>query len=175
MTQIAIQFSMIVEITSCTPTVAFRKPAIAAHTAPARAASTTARKMWTPEAMFTQDDPTQTLTNAPTRYWPWPPMLKRPHLKANDTANPVRISAVVSSSVCWRLNAASVRESPVTHGKSQSRPVPSNIPLRALNGLCPVAAMTTIATANAKRVVTTGMTIPPARWSTAIRAATLGA
>ncbi len=37
-TQIAIQFSMIVEITSCAPTAAFRKPAIPAQTAPASVA-----------------------------------------------------------------------------------------------------------------------------------------
>ena len=53
--------------------------------------------------------------------------------------------------------------------------MPSKIPLNALNGLWPVAAMTIIATAKAKSVVTSGMTIPPARCMTAIRAATLGA
>ncbi len=44
-TQIAIQLSMIVEITSCAPTVAFRKPAIPAHAAPASVAPPTAIKM----------------------------------------------------------------------------------------------------------------------------------
>ena len=82
---------------------------------------------------------------------------------------------MVRSSVCWRLNAASVRASPITQGNSQFSPVPSKIPLNALNGLWPVAAMTIIATANANSVVTTGMTTPPARCMTAIRAATLGA
>ena len=43
--QIAIQFSMIVEITSCAPTVAFRKPAIPAHAAPASVAPPTAIRM----------------------------------------------------------------------------------------------------------------------------------
>ena len=41
-TQIAIQLSMIVEITSCAPTVAFRKPAMPAQTAPASVAATIA-------------------------------------------------------------------------------------------------------------------------------------
>ena len=83
--QIAIQFSMIVEITSCTPTVAFRKPAIAAQAAPAAAASTIVITMCSPEFMFAQEAPTQAETNAPTMYWPWPPMLNRPHLNANET------------------------------------------------------------------------------------------
>jgi len=34
------------------------------------------------------------------RYWPWPPMLKRPQRNAKATASPVRISGVVVSSVC---------------------------------------------------------------------------
>ncbi len=42
-TQSAIQLSMIVVITSCAPTVAFRKPAIPAHAAPQSIAASTAR------------------------------------------------------------------------------------------------------------------------------------
>src|SRR3954471_11207240 len=42
-TQIAIQLSMIVEITSLAPTVAFSTPAIPAHAAPAAQASTITR------------------------------------------------------------------------------------------------------------------------------------
>ena len=45
-TQIAIQLSMIVEITSCAPTVAFRKPAIPAQSAPQSVATTIARTTW---------------------------------------------------------------------------------------------------------------------------------
>src|SRR5215204_7754608 len=41
--QNAIQLSMIVVITSCAPTVAFRSPAIPAHAAPATVATTIAR------------------------------------------------------------------------------------------------------------------------------------
>ena len=44
-TQIAIQLSMIVVITSCAPTVAFRKPAIPAQAAPASVAPATASRM----------------------------------------------------------------------------------------------------------------------------------
>ena len=43
--QIAIQLSMIVVITSWAPTVALRKPAIPAHTAPASVAAPTASRM----------------------------------------------------------------------------------------------------------------------------------
>ena len=131
--------------------------------------------MCSPEFMFAQEEPTQAEMNAPTRYWPWPPMLNRPHLNANETAKPVRISPVVRISVCWRLKAASSLAVPMTHGKSQFSPVPSKIPLNALNGLWPVTATTIIAIAKAKSVVTSGITIPPARCISAIRAATLGA
>ena len=41
------------------------------------------------------DEPIQTASTAPTMYWPWPPMLKRPQRNANATARPVRISVVV--------------------------------------------------------------------------------
>ncbi len=44
---VAIQLSMIVEITSCAPTVALRIPAIPAQAAPASAAATTANVMCT--------------------------------------------------------------------------------------------------------------------------------
>ena len=162
---------MIVVITSCAPTVAFSQPAIAAHSAPARDASTTAMTMCRPEAMFTNDAPTQVETRAPTMYWPWPPMLKRPHLKAKETASPVRISVAVRISVCWRLKAASTRSWPSTQGKSQFSPVPLKIPRNALSGLWPVAAITTIPIPKAKTVVTSGITIPPARWAIATRAA----
>src|SRR5581483_6024670 len=88
-TQTATQLSMIVDMTSWTPTVAFRKPEIAAQAAPATAASATAMKMCSPEDMLAHEVPTHLLAKAPTRYWPCPPMLKRPHLKANETAKPV--------------------------------------------------------------------------------------
>jgi len=53
--------------------------------------------------MPAHEEPTHTATIAPVMYWPCPPMLKRPQRNANDTASPVRISVVVSSSVCDRL------------------------------------------------------------------------
>ncbi len=40
-------------------------------------------------------------------YWPWPPMLNMPQRKANATARPVKTSGTATSSVCWRLKAAS--------------------------------------------------------------------
>jgi hypothetical protein len=54
-------------------------------------------------------------------------MLNRPQRKAKATARPVRISGVVTISVCWRLRAATVRSSELIQGKNQFRPVPSKI------------------------------------------------
>jgi hypothetical protein len=73
------------------------------------------------------------------------------------------------------LKAASVRSWPCTQGKSQFSPVPSKIPLKAVKGLWPVAATTSIPITSAKIVVTIGITAPPARWKAETRAATLGA
>ena len=128
-TQYAIQLSMIVVITSCAPTVAFRMPAIPAQSAPASMANTIARNACGMPGMSAQVVPTQTAVIAPIVYWPWPPMLNMPQRNANATASPVRISGVVTSSVCWRLNSALIRSSPETQGKNQFRPVPSKIPL----------------------------------------------
>ena len=86
---------MIVEMTSCAPVVAFRKPAIPAQIAPASIARTIASSTCAGPARFAIEVPIQLATIRPTRYWPWPPMLNRPHLKANATASPVRISVVV--------------------------------------------------------------------------------
>jgi hypothetical protein len=53
---------------------------------------------------------------APERYWPLPPMLKRPQRNANATARPVSASAVQSSSVCCRFAAAAEVMSSVFQG-----------------------------------------------------------
>ena len=120
-TQIAIQLSMIVEITSWAPIVAFRKPAIPAQTAPASVATTIARRMCERRRSARRsDEPTQTAMSAPTKYWPWPPMLNIPQRNANATARPVRISGVVMISVCWRLSAAVARSRP---GHPREEPV----------------------------------------------------
>ena len=123
-TQIAIQLSMIVEITSLAPTVAFSRPAIPAHAAPAAEASTITSTMCS-----TCEDPIHTATIPPTVYWPWPPMLNSPARNANATASPTRISGVVAIRVCCRFSAAVVRSSPLVHGNSQFRPVPLKIAL----------------------------------------------
>ena len=103
--QYAIQLSMIVVITSCAPVVALRKPAIAAHNAPAAAATTTVSNTCGRCDMCGKLVPIQRPVMMPIRYWPWPPMLNSPQRNANATARPVRISVVVRISVCWRLYA----------------------------------------------------------------------
>ena len=104
--QIAIQLSMIVEITSCVPTVAFRKPAIPAQTAPMSAPATIAKRTWTNPGRPGSSEPIQTAMIAPPRYWPWPPMLNMPQRNAKPTASPVSTSGTKLISVCCRLNAA---------------------------------------------------------------------
>jgi hypothetical protein len=94
---------MIVVITSCAPTVAFRKPAIAAHAAPASMAAPMPSRICSGRVMLTKLVPTQLATKSPMKYWPCPPMLNSPQRKANATASPVRISVVVCRSVCVRL------------------------------------------------------------------------
>ena len=86
-TQIAIQLSMIVEITSWAPTVAFRKPAMPAQQrAREHARDDREQDVQRGRAGPANAEPIQTPTIAPTRYWPWPPMLNMPHRKANATA-----------------------------------------------------------------------------------------
>ena len=104
--QIAIQLSMIVEITSCAPTVALRKPAIPAQTAPTRAPATMAARTCTKPGSPGSSEPIQTAMIAPARYWPWPPMLNMPQRNANPTARPVSTSGTKLISVCCRLKAA---------------------------------------------------------------------
>ncbi len=123
----AIQLSMIVEITSLAPVVAFRTPAIPAHAPPARAAATIANRMWSTGSIPANEEPTQTATIPPTVYWPWPPMLNMPARNANATARPAGSRDVALMSVCWRLPAAVARSDPPTQGKSQLRPVPLKI------------------------------------------------
>ena len=120
---------MIVEITSLAPVAAFRTPAIPAHAAPAAAAATIAKRMWSSAGIPEKEEPTQTAMIAPTVYWPWPPMLNRPARNANATARPTRTNGVAWRSVCWRLPAAVARSDPLTHGNSQLRPVPLKIDL----------------------------------------------
>src|ERR1700751_4054355 len=68
--QIAIQFSMIVEITSLTPSVAFNAPAIPAHAAPASAAPAIASTMCGTAGMLANEEPIHTAAIPPTVYWP---------------------------------------------------------------------------------------------------------
>jgi hypothetical protein len=115
-TQTAIQLSMIVEITSCAPTVALRMPATPAQTAPASVATTVARTMWSSGFISGNDEPTHTAKIAPTKYWPCPPMLNIPQRNAKATASPVRMSGVVYRRVSCRLKLAVTRSSAEIHG-----------------------------------------------------------
>ena len=63
--QIAIQLSMIVEITSCAPTVALRNPAIPAQSAPQSAPAIAARTTWTSGFKPSNDEPIHTAKIAP--------------------------------------------------------------------------------------------------------------
>ena len=58
----------------------------------------------------------ETATIEPARYWPWPPMLKRPQRNANATARPDEHERVQRSSVCWRFAAADDAMSSVFQG-----------------------------------------------------------
>ena len=106
-TQIAIQLSMIVEITSCAPTVAFRMPGDARVDGAGERADDQAehRRAGTGSCSRTTSR-ARPRSIVPTRYWPWPPMLNMPQRKANATARPVRMIGVVRSSVCCRFCAA---------------------------------------------------------------------
>src|SRR3954468_865537 len=64
-TQIAIQLSMIVEITSLAPTVAFSRPAIPAHAAPAAQASTITSTMCSTCGIPANLEPNQPATIEP--------------------------------------------------------------------------------------------------------------
>ena len=125
-TQIAIQLSMIVVITSCAPTVAFIRPAIPAQSAPASVAAKMHSRMCGSGLMLAKSWPSQFATYSPTKYWPWPPMLNMPQRKAKATASPQRISVVVCSSVCERLYA-DVGTRLVVGWKNQLRPAPSKM------------------------------------------------
>src|SRR5262249_18636636 len=97
---------MIVVITSWAPTVAFRKPAIPAQSAPARVAPAMQRSTWIGAGRPDRDVPSQMAATVPAMYWPCPPMLNIPQRNANATARPVRTSTVNWISVFWRLLVA---------------------------------------------------------------------
>jgi hypothetical protein len=84
--------------------------------------------------MPANDEPIQTAMIAPTRYWPWPPMLNIPQRNANATASPVRIERrrlleqqrlleVVPRGVCVAVNGTPVThlEEPVQAGAVEDR------------------------------------------------------
>ena len=118
-TQMTIQFSMIVVITSWAPTVPFRKPAIPATSAPASIPPTIETTISRRRGRSTRSGISVAMRMAavdPAMYWPCPPMLKRPQRNANATARPVSTSGVQRISVCWRFVAASDSMSSVFHG-----------------------------------------------------------
>ena len=187
-TQITIQLSMIVVITSCAPTVPLRKPAMPASTAPATMAPRTVTMMSAKPGRPTAFGSSVAISTAaiePARYWPWPPMLKRPHRNAKATARPVRTSGTQRMSVCWRFAAASEVTSLVFHGnhtcasvngrpmlllptsKNQDSPEPRKISryVSRVSATLPVVRrMTMPPTRNASTTVRIGTTMPPAFW-----------
>jgi hypothetical protein len=114
-----IQLSMIVVITSWTPTVPFRSPAMPARIAPASMAPMTENAIRSPPGRSTAfgiSVATNTAAIEPARYWPWPPMLNRPHRNANATARPVRTSPTQRMSVWIRFAASTDTKSLVSQG-----------------------------------------------------------
>ena len=142
----AIQLSMIVVITSCAPTVALRIPAMPPRPRPPAPRRRSRGRRGAKPFMPANDEPTQIATIAPTKYWPWPPMLKSPQRNANATASPVRIAASSEDErllevvrregvrvVQFHRNQTWGRERDadlvVPNWKNQLRPVPSKIAL----------------------------------------------
>jgi hypothetical protein len=130
---------MIVEITSCAPTVAFRSPAMPAYAAPASAPTTRQSTTCTNGFRLENDEPNQTAKIVPAKYCPWPPILNIPQRNAKATARAVRMIGVVNSRVCCRFCAATEDVSNGNHifdvakgtraeklptWKNQLRPVP---------------------------------------------------
>jgi hypothetical protein len=118
-TQMTIQLSMIVEITSWAPTVALRIPAMPAMAPPATIPATRQTRMRGSPGMSTtlvSSPATRTAVIEPARYWPWPPMLKSPHRNAKATARPVSTSGTQRMRVCWKFEAASDAKSSVFQG-----------------------------------------------------------
>ena len=125
-TQITIQLSMIVVITSWAPTVALRKPAIPASQRPGEHRGDDRTRMSVSSSgrstRLASSVATRPRRSSPTRYWPWPPMLNSPQRKANATARPVRTSGVpAASSVCWRFVAAATRGRRCSTGTRRAR------------------------------------------------------
>lgn len=89
MTAVAIEFSMIVEMTSLTPRVTFRTPAMAAHRAPVAMAETMISGMAIQPGTVSAPPRTAAM-NAASRYWPSTPMLNRFIRKPMATAIPAR-------------------------------------------------------------------------------------
>ena len=94
-TQMTIQFSMIVVITSCAPTVALQEPGDARERGAGEHRREDRRRMSRTPGRSTCSGicvATRTAAIEPARYWPCPPMLKSPQRKAKATASPVSTS-----------------------------------------------------------------------------------
>lgn len=89
MIAVAIALSMIVEMTSLTPRVTFRTPAMPAHTAPVPMAHRMISGMEIQPGVVSAP-PRTAAKNAAMRYWPSTPMLNRFIRKPMATATPAR-------------------------------------------------------------------------------------
>ncbi len=93
MPPVAMKLSMIVEITSLTPRVTFRRPARPAHRLPTTMAVRRMMATWNGPGSSSWA-PTQAATNEASTYCPSTPMLKRFILKPMATATPAMNSGV---------------------------------------------------------------------------------
>ena len=126
----AIQLSMIVVITSCAPTVALRKPAIPAQTAPASvAAATIASRMCAPVAMLTHDEPIQIATYSADEVLALAADVEHAAAERERDREPGEDQRRRDrSSVCAEVvRGRAVRPTSVVGWKSQLRPAPLKI------------------------------------------------
>ena len=105
MSPAAMELSMIVEMTSCTPRADLSSPAMDPHIAPPRTPATMAiTATTTPGADWTAWAEAAAQI-APTMSWPCAPMLNSPTRSGMTTARPHRISGTIFSNVPRRPSA----------------------------------------------------------------------
>ena len=148
----AIQLVMMQAMTSLILRVAFSRPGIAPHRAPA---STPPRKAMNQMSqagtlLLGMESARNREAVVPARYWPGAPILNRPVLKATATETPVRMSGVARNSMLPilvglkpKVKAPAASRPVLSTPKSTSR-MPSHAPFSEISGLkAPTIRMTT--------------------------------